>query len=85
MAEPIKGVAFSSPPPKLMASATRAVEALTKGLPVGTTGAVVGVATDAGVNAAIVHRVGNRFQVGAWVGKDWGSKVTAGGVVRATW
>ena len=81
----VKGVAFSAPPPHLIADAARVIDAMTKDLPPGTRGAVVGLATDRGVNAAVVHRVGNRFAVASWIGKEWGSTVTAGGAVRATW
>ena len=82
---PVKGVAFTAPPPHLIQDAARVIEAMTRDLPPGTRGAVVGLATDQGVNAAVVHRVGDRFAVASWVGKSWGSRITAGGAVRATW
>ena len=85
MTEALKGVAFNAPPPGLLADAHRAIAALTKDLPPGTNGAVVGVATDAGVNAAVVHRVGDRFAVGAWIGKAWGSRIQGGGAIGASW
>lgn len=62
----------------------RTASALAKDLPPGTNGAVVGIATDAAVNAAVVHRVGERFAVGAWIGKTWGSRIQGGGAIRAS-
>lgn len=86
MAAP-KGVAFSAPPPHLIADARRAIEQMTAQLPDGTNGAVIVMATDQGMNAAVVHRVGKRFAVGTWIGKEsgWGSRFTGGGAVQATW
>ena len=68
-----------------MADAARALEAVTQQLPSHASGAVVGLATDRGMNAAVVHRIGSRFAVASWVGKSWGSRITAGGAVQATW
>lgn len=82
-----KGVAFNAPPPHLIADARRVLEQMTAQLPVGTNGAVIVMATDLGLNAAVVHRVGKRFAVGSWIGKEsgWGSRFTGGGAVQATW
>lgn len=80
-----KGVAFNAPPTSLMADATAVLDAMSAQLPPDANGAIVAVATDAGWNAAIMHRVDNRWAVGAFVGKNWGSSVTGGGAIRATW
>lgn len=81
-----KGVAFTEPPTPILADATRLVGDLaTQLLPREAKGGVIGVATDAGWNAAVVHRAGERFQVASWVGKNWGSGLTGGAAVRATW
>ena len=78
------GVAFSGPPTSLLADATHVLAQMTDTLPPGTNGAVIGVATEAGWNAAVVHRVGDSFAVSGWIGKSWGP-VTGGGVVRWSW
>ncbi len=70
-----------------MADAAKVIAELSKGLPRGATGGIVGVATDSGMNAAVVHRVGRsrHFEVATWIGKEWGSKVTGGGAVNVAW
>ena len=68
----LKGVAFTAPPPHLIADASRIINQMTQDLPTGTNGAVVALVTDAGVNAAVVHRLGDHFAVGAWIGKPAG-------------
>lgn len=85
MSDILKGVAFNAPPPHLIADASRVIAQMTKDFPTGTRGAVVALATDAGVNAAVVHRVGNRFVVASWIGKTWTGKIEAGGAVQVTW
>ncbi len=65
--------------------AMHVVDSLTAQLPPGVNGAVVGVATGTGWNAAVVHRVGESFAVASWVAKSWGGGLTGGGAVRATW
>lgn len=80
-----KGIAFVAPPPHLLADAQKVIDGIAKQLPKGTNGAVIGVATENGWNAAIVHRAGDRFQVAGWLGKDWSAPVTGGAAVRMTW
>lgn len=79
------GVAFNQPPalliPDISASIARAVAAL----PQGKSGAIVGVVTDTGLNAAVIARVNDTWSVQAWLGKTWGGTVTGGGQILATW
>ena len=79
------GVAFTTPPakliPDLQASITRAVAAIPKG----SRGALVSVVTDTGVNAAVVTKIGNDWAVQAWIGKNWGERVHGGAAVTKTW
>lgn len=82
---PSKGVAFTAPPTRLLADATKALEASLAMLPPDAQGAVIGLATDTGWNAAVVHKVHQQWTVGAWVGKDWGTGITGGGVIRGSW
>ena len=82
-----KGVAFAAPPPHLISDARRIIESMSAQLPPGSKGGVIGIVSDTGINAAVVHKIGNRFAVGAWIGKDsgWGSRLTGAGVVQASW
>lgn len=80
------GVQFTAPPTHLLADATALIDTLVQQLPPDATGAVVGLATDRGWNAAVVHRsTGGGFQVSSWIGKSWGAGLTGGGAIRATW
>lgn len=86
MSDEPKGVNFSPPPPKLLEQAETLVKNTFAHLPPGTNGALVGVATSAGWNAAVVHRTDNEHvEVAAWIGKNWGDKLSGGSVVRVTW
>lgn len=82
---PEPGVAFQPPPASLLAQATELLQQTTAQLPPGTNGAIVGLATEKGWNAAIVHRVDDHFVVAGWLGKHWGESLTGGAAVRATW
>lgn len=79
------GVAFNPPPTNLLADATRIVSEMVAQLPPDAKGGVIAVATPRGWNAAIVHRAGESFEIGAWVGKSWQGGLTGGGAVRASW
>jgi len=85
MPDAVPGVSFTAPPVSLMADATRVLESMTAQLPPAAKGAIVGLATEAGWNAAVVHRVGEGFVVSSWVGKSWRGGLTGGGAIRATW
>ena len=79
---PFKGVEFNPPPPSLMTSVMRQIDAQVATLPPDADAALVSVATNAGVNAAFVARVPGGFEVVTWVGKSWGEAVTYGGGVK---
>ena len=74
-AVPLKGVEFNPPPPSILASVMRQIDAQVATLPPDADAALVGVATNKGVNAAFVARVPGGFEVQAWIGKTWGADV----------
>lgn len=78
------GVAVT--PPALISGQLKAqVAALLADVPADKHGAIVGVATEAGVNLAFAYRVDNRLQVAAWVGKSgWAAPVSGGVTLKAT-
>ena len=81
-----KGVAFIPPPIDLLPSITDALTVALAQLPPDARGAVVGVATDTGVNAAIVSKLPSGWAVQAWVGKTWTSPtMNMGAQVMKTW
>lgn len=81
----VPGVAFTPPPASLMAQASQILESSLAQLPPDAKGAIVGIATTAGWNAAVVHRIGNDFAIAAWLGKSWQGGLTGGTAIRATW
>lgn len=78
-----KGVAFAPPPRAMLPDITASIARAASGLAVGE-GAVVGIATDAGWNGAVVVRAPHGIDVHAWVGKSWGTQLTGGVEVRKT-
>jgi len=54
-------------------------------LPQGKSGALVGVATTSGVNAAVVARINDTWTVMAFIGKTWQGPITGGAQILATW
>jgi hypothetical protein len=54
-------------------------------IPDGKQGAIVGIATEKGVNLVVAHRANDRWMVASWIGKEWGGAVTGGAFVKATW
>lgn len=80
------GVAFNAPPPHLIPDLQHSIATALQTLPPDKRGALVGIVTETGVNAAIVARVNDVWAVQAWVGKSWGEKhVEAGAQIRASW
>ena len=63
---------------------SRVHEALAE-IPEGKQGALVGIATETGVNLVVAHRAGDRWMVAAWVGKEWSGPTSAGAFVKTTW
>lgn len=85
MSDEPKGVAFSAPGPELVPSITASIRRAVESLPAGSRGAIVGVATQDGVNAAIVARFDHGWDVQAWVGKRWAGPLEAGVQVQKVW
>ena len=85
MTPPLKGVEFNAPPAPILGAMLRQIDAQIALLPADANGAVVAVATEAGINAAIVHRVGSRFQVAGFIGKRWSTPVEGGASVKFSW
>lgn len=85
LVETFRGVEFKPPPLSLLADATAVLRDMTAQLPPEANGAIIGLATQGGWNAAVVHRVGDSFAVGGWIGKTWQGGLTGGGAIRAVW
>lgn len=85
-AEPVpvpKGVAFNEPPPLILASVNKQIDAALANLkPDQWLTAVVDVRTSEGVNAALVARKGDTWAVSLWIGKKWGAPMAGGASVR---
>jgi len=75
------GVAFAQPPDHLIPDITASIARAVATLPKDKTIALVGIATEAGGNAAIVARVNNTWAVQVWVGKTWRRPLTYGAEV----
>lgn len=91
-------IAFASPlnprsgvvvtPPGMIRSAIKLeVDRALADIPKDKNGAMVAVATPAGVNLAIAAKTGNGWEVVGWIGKSWaaGSKIDYGAQVKKTW
>lgn len=76
---------FNAPPDHLIPDITASIGRAVAQLPKDKTVALVGVATEAGGNAAIVAKVNNTWAVQAWVGKTWGGPVSYGAQVMGAW
>jgi hypothetical protein len=78
------GVAFNPPPASLFKQAMDKINEHVATLPPDADGAIVGVATNKGVNAAIVLKAPGGFEVQGWIGKNWGDEVLdyGGGVKK---
>jgi hypothetical protein len=76
-----KGVRYAAPPaelvPSIMDSIAKAMETVIEREP-DAKGAVVGQATTAGWNAAIVVKAPGGFDVEAWIGSTWGKPIDGG-------
>lgn len=81
------GVAYTlGPPPGVAASITKAVQDAIAQVPADRSGAILGVATERGMNLVIAQRVNSHLQVTAWVGKSgWDQPTTGGAAVRVVW
>lgn len=82
----LSGVALTPPPPSLVPAVTKHITEALALLPPGHTGALVFIASTAGINLAIAHRVKGEVKVAAWIGKKWGRTAVASGIVgQVTW
>ena len=78
--------AIVTPPSMIRDTIKRKVDEALADIPPGKRGALVAVATEAGVNIAIAHRdPASGWQVAAWVGRNWSGAVSAGAEVKKTW
>lgn len=83
--EPVSGVSFTAPPPHLIADVQDSIREAVAQLPPGAKGAIVGVTTEQGVNAAVVTRFAHVWIVQAWIGKAWGAPLAGGAAVTRSW
>lgn len=76
-----KGVGFNAPPDRLIPDVHAAIDRALATLEPDHTVALVGVVTDAGVNAALVTKTAHGVKVATWVGKKWGESLAGGAYV----
>jgi hypothetical protein len=79
-----KGVQFNAPPEHLLPSIMGSIERAMSELPPDVDGALVGQATKAGWNAAIVMKAPLGINVEAWIGSKWGEPIDYGVAVLKT-
>ena len=79
------GVQFTAPPPHLFADVLAEVAHATATLPPGKRGAIVGVVTLTGANAAVVAKIGGEWVVTAFVAKKWSEPVSGGATISHSW
>lgn len=80
-----RGVAFTEPPPHLIADVQQSIQQAVAQLPPDAKGAIVGVTTAQGVNAAVVARLEHGWMVQSWIGKDWHAPLSGGAAVTKSW
>ncbi len=79
------GVAYNPPPSELIPAVNGQISAALASLKPGSKGALVAIATQAGVNAAIVAKLGEHWTTTAYIGKSWGAGPVWGAAVKAEW
>ena len=80
------GVALNAPPVgPIMAAASKAIADATAQIPPGRTGALVAIGNEAGINLAVVQRIGGDFAVTAWIGRSWKGSLEYGAAAKLTW
>lgn len=80
------GVAFTPPPADLLPAVNGSISAALASLKPGSKGALVAIATQTGINAAIVSVLPPGFAVHAYIGKQWGEPgATFGAAIRREW
>ena len=72
-------------PPHMISDSTKsAVATVLAAIPPDKRGAIIGIATGAGMNVAVAVKVGDHFQVEAWIGKSgWDQPLDRGVAVQA--
>lgn len=80
-----KGVAFNPPPAALIKDVQQSIKLAVAQLPPQSKGAIVGVVTESGVNAAVVAKLDRGWTVTSFIGKTWQGPVTAGASVLKVW
>jgi hypothetical protein len=80
--KPFRGVAFNEPPPHLIADALHIISEQMATLPADADAALVGIATDAGVNFAFVVKTPGGIEIATWIGKTWGSQIEYGAGIK---
>lgn len=80
-----KGVAFNPPPDLHIGEILASVRQAVSQLPAEKKAALVTVATEKGVNAAIAVKLSHGWVTTAWIGKSWGAPVGAGATISKSW
>jgi hypothetical protein len=76
----MSGVAFTEPHPDHIPGLMASINGAFAQVPADAHGALVGIATESGGNAALVVRVGETVKVETWIGKSWGTPKPSYGV-----
>ena len=80
------GVALNKPPASILGEATRMISEAMVHVPEGEHGTLVAIATETdgkiNVNLAFAIKAGKHVEVVTWIGKSWGTPVSAGVVGR---
>lgn len=83
------GVQMNEPPGELIESTMGVIGKAVAQLKDGEKGKLVWVATKNGdklaVNAAVVNKFNDHFEVTLWIGKTWGQPISAGVAGAVTW
>ncbi len=82
-----KGVALNPPPAEILGTVNQMVADALKGIPAGSKGALVGIATRSGsgaihVNLALAKKVRENVTVLTWIGKRWDAPIEGGAAVQ---
>lgn len=81
----MSGVAFNPPPMHLIQDVQRSIDTAIKQLPPDANGGLVAIATEHGVNAAVVAKLDHGWTVTSWIGKAWSEPISGGASVMKVW
>jgi hypothetical protein len=76
---------FNAPPAHLFADVIAEIKDAVATLPDGKHGAIVGVVTLTGSNAAVVAKIGQEWVVTAFVAKSWSKPLEGGATISKSW